>query len=60
MNYSDIDKQFHIDPYLCSKTHILWCNTNSIEQKFLTILNVSQLAKNYKHLIKRKIIIDIY
>jgi hypothetical protein len=34
MNYSDIDKEFHIDSYFFSKTHVLLCGTNSIEQNF--------------------------
>jgi len=34
MNYSDIDKEFLIYSYFCSKMHILLCGTNSIEQNF--------------------------
>ena len=34
MNYSDIDKEFLIDSYFCSKMHTLLCGSNSTEQNF--------------------------
>jgi hypothetical protein len=34
LHYSDIDKEFHIDSYFGSKTHILLCDTDFIEQNF--------------------------